>query len=218
MMDEAIGSLQVAEQAVAALFEDLEPDERRDDQQLRLEHGRVPASLIPVAATLSGQFQAMAQDLARMEALLEEALEDEFAALDKATIETWHINLGGLLGRAEGALGLWQEYAVTGEGEVPPKALDHPAQQQRPVRFDLRCSPILAADILQEYLWSRAAGVIVTSATITALIPSSASSCMGAPREANYKIVASPSTTPTRCSAYRPWIAIRAMPRPTPGR
>ena len=44
-----------------------------------------------------------------MEAQLEDALEDEFASLDKATIETWHINLGGLLGRAEGALGLWRE-------------------------------------------------------------------------------------------------------------
>jgi len=194
MMDEAAASLQVAEQAVAALFEDLETDERRDDQQLRLPHGLVPPSLIPIATTLVGQFQAMAQDLARMEALLEEALEDEFAALDKATIETWHINLGGLLGRAEGALGLWQEYAVTGEGEVPPKArwitlLNSNGQ----FGFDLRCSPILAADILQEYLWSRAAGVIVTSATIAALNSFERFILhSGAPREANYKIVASP--------------------------
>ena len=194
MMDEAVVSLQVAEQVVAALFEDVERDERRDDQQLRLEHGLVPPSLIPVATALVGQFQQLVQDLARMESLLEDALEDEFASLDKATIETWHINLGGLLGRAEGALGLWREYAVTGEGEVPPKArwitlLNSNGQ----FGFDLRCSPILAADILQDFLWSRAAGVIVTSATITALgsferfILHS-----GAPPEANYKIVASP--------------------------
>jgi ATP-dependent DNA helicase DinG len=194
MMDEAAASLQVAEQAVAALFEDLVPDERRDDQQLRLEHGLVPPGLIPIATTLAGQFQQMAQDLARMEALLEEALEDEFAPLDKSIIETWHINLGGLLGRAEGALGLWQEYAVTGEGEVPPKArwitlLNSNGQ----FGFDLRCSPILAADILQEYLWSRAAGVIVTSATMTALNSFERFILhSGAPREANYKIVASP--------------------------
>ena len=130
----------------------------------------------------------------RNDALLEEALEDDFASLDKATIETWHINLGGLLGRAEGALGLWQEYAVTGEGETPPKArwitlLNSNGQYG----FELRCSPILAADILQEYLWSRAAGVIVTSATITALNSFERFILhSGAPREANYKIVASP--------------------------
>jgi ATP-dependent DNA helicase DinG len=194
MMDEAVASLQVAEQVVAGLFEEMEADERRDDQQLRLEHGLVPPGLIPIATTLSGQFQHLTQDLARMEALLEEALEDDFASLDKATIETWHINLGGLLGRAEGALGLWQEYAVTGEGETPPKArwitlLNSNGQYG----FELRCSPILAADILQEYLWSRAAGVIVTSATITALNSFERFILhSGAPREANYKIVASP--------------------------
>lgn len=194
MMDETVASLQVAEQAVAALFEELPRDDRRDDQQLRFEHGLVPPALIPIATTLAGQFQQLAQDLAKMEALLEDALEDEFAALDKATIETWHINLGGLLGRAEGALGLWREYAVSGEGEVPPKArwitlLNSNGQYG----FDLRCSPILAADILQEYLWSRAAGVVVTSATMTALNSFERFILhSGAPREANYRIVASP--------------------------
>ena len=193
-MEEAAASLQVAEQAVAALFEDAPVDERRDDQQLRLEHGLVPPSLIPIATTLAGQFQQLVQDLARMEAQLEDALEDEFAGLDKTTIETWHINLGGLLARAEGSLALWREYAVSGEGEVPPKArwitlLNSNGQYG----FELRCSPILAADILQEYLWSRAAGVIVTSATMTALNSFERFILhSGAPREANYKIVASP--------------------------
>ena len=193
-MDETIASLQVAEQTVAGLFEDVAVDERRDDQQLRLEHGLVPPVLIPVATTLAGQFQQLSQDLARMEALLEEALEEEFAGLDKATIETWHINLGGLLSRAEGALALWREFAVSGEGEVPPKArwitlLNSNGQ----FGFELRCSPILAADILDEYLWSRAAGVIVTSATITALNSFERFILhSGSPREANYKIVASP--------------------------
>ena len=194
VMDDAIAGLQVAEQTVAGLFEGAVTDERRDDQQLRLEHGRVPPVLIPVAAALAGRFQQLAQDLARMEALLEEALEDEFAGLDKAVIETWHINLGGMLGRAEGALALWQEYAVSGEGETPPKArwitlLNSNGQ----FGFDLRCSPILAGDILQECLWSRAAGVIVTSATMTALNSFDRFILhSGAPLEANYKVVASP--------------------------
>ena len=193
-MDEAASSLQVAEQTVATLFEDFDVDERRDDQQMRFDHGLVPPVLIPVATALVGQFQQLVQDLGRMEALLEEALEDDFAGLDKATIETWHINLGGLLGRAEGALGLWQEYAVTGEGEVPPKArwITH-LNSNGQFGFDLRCSPILAADILREYLWSRAAGVIVTSATMTALNSFERFILhSGAPREANYKIVVSP--------------------------
>ena len=194
LMQEAVSSLQVAEQLVASLFDEHETDQRRDDQQLRFEHGLVPGSLIPVAATLRGQFDKLTGEFSRMESQLEEALDDDVAGLDKSAIETWHINIGGMLGRAENTLALWREYAVSGEGELPPKArwitlLNSGGQSG----FDLRCSPVLAADILQDCLWSRAAGVVVTSATITALNSFERFILhSGAPREASYKAVASP--------------------------
>ncbi|MEH6515983.1 MAG: ATP-dependent DNA helicase DinG [Halioglobus sp.] len=193
-MDETVASLQVVEQLVARLFEDVEVDERRDDQQLRFEHGHVPQELVSPALGLSGQFQKLVLNLSRMEEELEAALEDDVAGLDKGDIETWHLNIGAMLGRAEGNLALWQEYAVSGEDDVPPKArwiimLNSNGQ----FGFDLRCSPILAADILQEYLWSRAAGVVVTSATITALNSFERFTLhSGSPRDAVYKVVASP--------------------------
>ncbi len=193
-MDDIAAALQVAEQHVATLFNPEDVDERRDDQQLRFAHGLVPKGLIPIAVGLAQQFEKLSAGLSRLESLLEDALEDDFAGIDKSALETWHINIGGMLGRAEGALALWRAYAVTGEGEVPPQArwitlLNSGGQYG----FDLRCSPVIASDILQDCLWSRAAGVIVTSATITALgsferfILHS-----GAPREGNYKVVASP--------------------------
>ena len=194
VLDEATDGLRVAEQLVAGLFDQAELDDRRDDQQLRFEHGLVPPELIPVAAAIAGHFEKLAGNLARMEARLEEALEDDFAGIDKAQVETWHINIGGMLGRAESTLALWREYAVTGEDESPPRArwitlLDSGGQ----FGFELRCSPVLAADILQDCLWSRAAGVIVTSATITALNSFERFILhSGAPRDGNYKVVASP--------------------------
>ena len=194
VLDEATEGLKVAEQLVASLFEQADVDDSRDDQQLRFEHGLVPPELIPVAGAIAGQFEKLAGDLARMEARLEEALEDDFAGLDKSEVETWHINIGGMLGRAESTLALWREYAVSGENESPPKArwmtlLNSGGQ----FGFELRCSPVLAADILQECLWSRAAGVIVTSATITALNSFERFILhSGAPRDGNYKVVASP--------------------------
>ncbi len=193
-MEETIAALQVAEQAVTVLFDEADLDDRRDEQQLRLEHGLVPASLLPVAIALTTRFQKLSSALSRLENSLEEALDDEFAGVDKSDIETWHINVGGMLGRAEAALALWQEYAVSGKGEIPPKArwitLLNSAGQ---LGFELRCSPVLAADILQDCLWSRAAGVIVTSATITALNSFDRFKLhSGAPAEANYKVVVSP--------------------------
>jgi ATP-dependent DNA helicase DinG len=193
-IDDAVAAMQSAEQVVATLFDEAEPDDRRDDQQLRLEHGLVPAALMNVAISLSGLFQKMVISLERMESVLEDALEDDYSGLDKADIETWHINAGAMLGRAQSTQVLWQEYAVTGEGEQPPKArwltmLSGVGQYG----FDLRCSPILAGDILQDYLWSRAAGVVVTSATMTALNSFERFILhSGAPRDAAYKVVISP--------------------------
>ncbi len=193
-MEEAAAALQVVEQQVSALFEDIEVDERRDDQQLRFEHGHVPHELLVPAQGLVMQFQKLVLNLSRMEEELEAALEDDVAEMDKTDIETWHLNIGAMLGRAEGNLALWQEYAVTGEDDMPPKArwivmLNSNGQ----FGFDLRCSPILAADILQDYLWSCAAGVVVTSATITALNSFERFRLhSGAPVDAAYKVVASP--------------------------
>lgn len=191
-MEETIAALQVAEQTVTTLFDEADVSDSRDDQQLRLEHGLVPVSLISVAATLTGLFQKLSSALSRLENTLEEALDDE--GVDKSEIETWHINVGGMLGRAEAALALWQEYAVSGEGEMPPKARWITLMNSKgQFGFELRCSPVLAADILQECLWSRAAGVIVTSATITALNSFDRFKLhSGAPAGANYKVVVSP--------------------------
>ncbi len=193
-MDDAIASLQVAEQVVAGLFGEVEPDPRRDDQLLRFPHGVVPQALREIAVTLAGLFEKLSTGLSRIESQLEEALDDEFAGIDKTTIETLHITVGGMLGRAEGALALWREYARGGEMQSPPQArwinlLNSGGQ----FGFDLRSSPVLASDILADCLWSRAAGVIVTSATLTALgsferfILRS-----GAPRDASYRVVSSP--------------------------
>ncbi len=193
-MDEAIVGMQAAEQCVASLFEGVDTEGSRDDPQLRFEHGLVPEALRNIATNLASHFQKLASALARMEAVLEDALDDDFSGLDKSDLETWHINLGGMLGRAEGALSLWEAYASGGEGEDPPRARWITLRDSGGnFGFDLRCSPILAADILAENLWSRAAGVIITSATITALNSFERFILhSGSPREANYKQVASP--------------------------
>lgn len=193
-IDDTVSSLQLAEQVVAALFEQVEPDERGGETRLRFEHGVVAPELVPVAGTLALQCQKLSSHFSRMEQILEESLDDDLLGLDKADIETWHINVGGLLSRAEAAAVLWQDYAQGKGDEQPPKArwitlLDSNGQ----FGFDLRCSPILARDILEEHLWSRAAGVIVTSATITALNSFERFRLhSGAPEQGNYKSVASP--------------------------
>ncbi|MCP4210225.1 MAG: ATP-dependent DNA helicase DinG [Halieaceae bacterium] len=193
-MADTSAALEVAEQTLTVLFDEAAPERGSEEQQVRLERGRVPEDLVAVALALAGHLQKLDSGLSRLESLLEEAIDDDHAGLDKADIETWHINIGGMLSRAQGALALWQDYAVSGEDENPPRArwitLLTGAGQGG---FEMRCSPVLASDILQEYLWSRAGGVVVTSATMTAL--NSFDRFMlhsGAPPDAIYKVVSSP--------------------------
>jgi ATP-dependent DNA helicase DinG len=194
VVEELLAGLRVAEQVVAGLFGGVDPRERQESPRLRFPHGRVPPELVPTAAALAGQFRQLAGGLARAEAELEKALDDEGAGLAREVVESWHIQIGGMLGRAEGALALWQAYADGGEGEQPPRArwitlLEGGGQRG----FELRCSPILAAELLAGQLWSRAAAVVVTSATLTALNSFERFILhSGAPREGHYKVVASP--------------------------
>ncbi|MFT6051192.1 MAG: ATP-dependent DNA helicase DinG [Halioglobus sp.] len=193
-IDEAFSSMQVAEQVVSSLFEELPIEDDRDEQRLRFEHGIVPDALIPVSGVLKGQFTKLVDSFSRLESVLSEALEDDFTGGDKSEIESWHIQVGAMLGRAESTEALWHQFAVTGADDVPPKArwitlLNTGGQ----AAYDLRCSPILAGDILEEHLWSRAAAVVITSATMTALNSFERFILhSGVPREASFKVVPSP--------------------------
>jgi ATP-dependent DNA helicase DinG len=154
----------------------------------------VPPELVPLANALAGQFRQLVTGLARGEAELEKALDDEESSLTREMLEAWHIHLGGMLGRAEGALALWQDYAGGGEGEQPPQARWITLLESGDLRgYELRCSPILASQLLAGQLWSRAAGVVVTSASLTALNSFERFILhSGAPREGRFKVVASP--------------------------
>ena len=192
-MEQSADGLRVAEQQVAALFEDHEFDERRDDQVLRFEHGEVPSARREMATTLAGSFQQVVDSLNRAERLLESALDEEFADLPRDDVETWHLNIGAMLGRAESVLALWQAYAIEDIAGQPPMARWITMLGGDTFGFDLRCSPILAADILDETLWTRAAGVVITSATLSALNSFERFILhSGSPRDGVYKQVASP--------------------------
>lgn len=194
-MEEAVDALKVVEQVVETLFDNVEVGPR-NELRLRFEHGHVPQELQTVANVLAGQFRTLSQSLSRIETVLAEALEDEYTEVPAAEVEIWHLNIGAMLSRSEATLALWEAYSVStvSTEEQPPMArwislLDGAAGGD----FELRCSPILAADLLAEYLWPRAAGIVITSATIMALgsferfILHS-----GVSRQARFKVVASP--------------------------
>lgn len=193
-MSELARSLQVVEESLAELAPGEATGTGRDSDRWRFPNGHVPSALQSLAAGLAGGFDRLSATLARIEARLEDAVEEGDSGFDRSELEDWHLAVAGMRGRCESALTLWQDYAVSGEDEEPPRAR---WMNRVPVGgqegYELCCSPILANDILTGHLWSRAAGVVVTSATITALnrfdrfIQRS-----GVPADAVFKVVASP--------------------------
>jgi ATP-dependent DNA helicase DinG len=195
LLDEISQQLTSVEKLVATLIDPAELSDRGERQHFRFPRGHVPGELRVPAQTLAGVFDRLHSDLQRLERRLEEGMEGDIPGLDKVDAEGWYAVCGAMLNRAEGNLKLWQEYAVSGEDDNPPKArwVNLTNNGGEFSGFELRCSPILAAEILREVLWERAAAVVATSATMTALnsfdrfIMHS-----GVPRSSVFKVVPSP--------------------------
>lgn len=187
--------LQLAEEEVAELFENSAGRSGREEECLRFAHGCVPDPLRERAGMLAEGFSSLVSALEQLEARLQDALDADGAGVEPGLLEEWHLAVAGMRSRGGSTLMLWQDFAVDAAREEPPRARWINAVHSGGALqgFDLLCSPILADGILDECLWSRAAGVVVTSATITALGSFERfRQRAGVPADARYKVVASP--------------------------
>ncbi|MDP5052871.1 MAG: ATP-dependent DNA helicase DinG [Congregibacter sp.] len=164
------------------------------EEQLRFPGGVVPQELQQAAVALASQWSRLNGRLMTLESGLDDALEDDDFASQRDELEAWQMAVGGMLVRAEGVLSLWKDFAADAAEESPPRArwLRRRADDEA-MAIDFHCSHILAADILREQLWERAAGVVLTSATMTALGSFDRFRARsGVPEDGRYKIVVSP--------------------------
>lgn len=163
----------------------------------RFPQGEVPSPLQELAVSLSHQFDRLHSLLQRLETRLEDALDGDVSGVESGEAESWYAAFGAMANRAEGNLSLWSDYANA--------ALDDASRESPQARwvnifpsggqqaYELRSSPVLAAQILEQHLWSEAAAVIATSATMTALNSFERFILhSGVPRDAGFKVVPSP--------------------------
>jgi len=161
----------------------------------RFEHGVVPETLRETAAQLRSGFEEFAERLGRVAAVLEEALDGDANGISRDTAEQWYPAFALLRARAEANRELWYFYAVDTDAEKPPRARWAAAIESggNVIDIELNCSPILAAGTLAGHLWSRCAGAVVTSATLTALGRFERFMMQsGVPKEAHFAVVPSP--------------------------
>lgn len=161
----------------------------------RFVNGQVPEELRVQGLELKKGFQQMTDILHRINELLKKALDDESEqGIERKDAEQWLPNFARYHARAEGNFDLWNVFTLEDKPGSAPTA-----RWLELVDFvgsgDIRvcASPILAADALRANLWYRASGVLLTSATLTALGSFDRFSMRsGMPKEAKTLVVPSP--------------------------
>ena len=134
----------------------------------RYPKGVLPPELQEIAQELSTTFTRVTGRLELVsDALKPREEDDDEVPANVSARSAWYPIVGQWLARIEGASALWVNYGIRGESI---------ADYARWVRlhesaddYELFASPIVAGDMLYDQVWSRAAGAVLTSATLTAL-------------------------------------------------
>ncbi len=143
---------------------------RERNLNYRFPNGIVPDDLREHGTHLHSAFEELAERLGRAAAALEDAI-DGSSNIERDEAERWLPAIATLRARADANRELWFHFSRDAADEKPPRARWLIAHENNLGSFDVgvHCSPIIAAHTLVQHLWSRCAGAIVTSATMTAL-------------------------------------------------
>ncbi|MEL0333318.1 MAG: ATP-dependent DNA helicase DinG [Halieaceae bacterium] len=190
--------IQRSEDAAELLWHLLPPDEFERAEH-RFPHGRIPADLAEQAAGLVAQWGQLNREATRLEAALDNNQSSGASSAEGAAASTMDPDLNlanaqGLVARAEQQLAVWRAFAdAPGEGQPGDGWARWCHHRGTPQTIECQASPILPGELLHDALWQRAAGAVITSATLSALGTFERfRERSGVPASARWKQVASP--------------------------
>ncbi|MEL0314160.1 MAG: ATP-dependent DNA helicase DinG [Halieaceae bacterium] len=170
---------------------------RQVDQQeeFRFELGIAPDELRALAGRLAVAWSHQLELAQRLEAALDNR-RDEVDIAQRDTLDAHLVNAQGMAVRAQGQVDLWRSYDGASNQDFDDPWVRWLRQSRTGNGIDFLASPILARDLLREHIWQRAAGVVMTSATLSSLGSFDRLQAMtGLPDGARYKRVESPFNT-----------------------
>ncbi len=198
-MASVLGDLTQRSEDMAAALWQLLPDDDEDRGEYRFPHGRIPLGLSEQAATLVVQWNQLHNKAVRLEAALDNSLSSgstsQGSSSDQASDPDLDLaNAQGLVARAEQQLAVWRAFAeAPGDGEPGDGWARWCQHRGSPQTTECQASPILPGELLHDSLWQRAAGAVLTSATLSALGTFDRfRERSGVPADARWKQVASP--------------------------
>lgn len=160
-------SLMVSEPMWEQLLEGSTASKVNDDGY-RFPEGVVPSEIKEVAGSLSTPCLAMAQKFEELLGSLKKIAEDKSQEAISTRVEQWQALLGANYYRAEVGYTLWARYAHADNAAKPPYARWLKRVEFQSVSdIEVCSSPIIAAEVLDQYLWRRCFSVVITSATLS---------------------------------------------------
>lgn len=139
-------------------------------QVYRFEFGRVPESIQQPCLQLQQDYEKLYSLLQNITNTLKDTVDGEITGFKAEVAEQWLPVIAPMQNRAEAAMSLFMSYTINDKTDQPPKARWLKKTEDRDNSdLEMACSPILAANTLEQILWSQCYGAVVTSATIAAL-------------------------------------------------
>jgi ATP-dependent DNA helicase DinG len=142
-------------------------DVQDDGWRYRFPLGRVDTTITKFAAAVAAGFTKLQGMTETLIPRIEEVLEDT-APADRDEIERWLSIIAAIDARLIAAISLWQNFSIA--DMKPPYARWVKYVNSGPIEgleIQLSCHPVSVSEELDDRLWSRCAGAIVTSATIS---------------------------------------------------
>ena len=163
-------AMQLTEEMIQQCWLQFEPAQIENSERAehRFKHGQLPAPLAALAQDLRSIWERLYQSAVRLEAGIQN--QREAGAVVENDLDL--VNAQGMSARAEQQSALWQAFSSdsdgnpVGEAAVWARWIQH---RGSPASLECFASPILPGELLDEALWRNAAGVVLTSATLTAL-------------------------------------------------
>ncbi len=136
----------------------------------RFEHGKLPTFWYQKSDVLSSKFQAVESQLNRLNDVLTEEIND--GSVNKVNAEPLLAETSFYLQRLENSTKLWTLLNKPASEKQPPNAIwleiNKPEKGNR-IDYTISAAPLEVGFWLSDMLWSKCAGAVLCSATLTAL-------------------------------------------------